>query len=84
MRNDPVDRIYNVRERRRGKKYLQILQHPLYVFINNICRFGNFNNIRILQHFPIPDVNNYSGNHKEIYDYFNITDEEIEYIRENL
>jgi hypothetical protein len=53
------------------------------VFINNICRFGNFNNIRILQHFPIPDVNNYSGNHKEIYDYFNITDEENIY-RENL
>ena len=34
-----------------AKKYLQILQHPLYVFINNICRWGNFNNIRILQSF---------------------------------
>lgn len=67
-----------------AKKYLQILQHPLYVFINNICRWGNFNNIRILQHFPIPKINNYSGNHKEIYDYFQITNEEIEYICENL
>jgi SAM-dependent methyltransferase len=66
-----------------AKKYLQILQHPLYVFINNICRWGNFNNIRILQSFPIPDIE-YSGNHAEIYNYFNITSEEIEYICANL
>ena len=66
-----------------AKKYLQILQHPLYVFINNICRWGNFNNIRILQSFPIPDIE-YSGNHAEIYNYFNITEAEIEYICANL
>jgi hypothetical protein len=66
-----------------AKKYLQILQHPLYVFINNICRWGNFNNIRILQSFPIPDIE-YSGNHKEIYDYFNITEDEINFINSNL
>lgn len=28
-----------------------ILEHPLYVFIRNICRWGNFNNIRILIFF---------------------------------
>jgi len=66
-----------------AQKYLQILQHPLYLFINNICRWGNFNNIRILQSFPIPDIV-YSGNHREIYDYFNITKEEEEYILANL
>ena len=66
-----------------AKKYLEILKHPLYIFINNICRWGNFNNIRILQSFPIPNIE-YSGNHKEIYNYFNITDEEIEYINTNL
>jgi len=66
-----------------AKKYLQILQHPLYIFINNICRWGNFNNIRILQNFPIPTIE-YSGNHQELYDYFNITKEEIEYISTNL
>jgi SAM-dependent methyltransferase len=66
-----------------AKKYLQILQHPLYVFINNICRWGNFNNIRILQSFPIPTIE-YSGNHQELYNYFNITKEEIEYICDNL
>jgi len=66
-----------------AKKYLQILQHPLYVFINNICRWGNFNNIRILQSFPIPTIE-YSGNHQEIYDYFKITEDEIKYITANL
>ena len=62
-----------------ANKYSKMLEHPLYVFINNICRWGNFNNIRILQSFPIPNID-YSGNHKEIYEYFNITKEEIDYI----
>ena len=66
-----------------SKKYLQILQHPLYVFINNICRWGNFNNIRILQNFPIPSIE-YFGNHQELYNYFNISEEEIKYICANL
>lgn len=66
-----------------AKKNKQILEHPLYIFINNICRWGNFNNIRILQNFPIPKIN-YTGDHKEIYNYFNITDEEIMYINNNM
>ena len=66
-----------------AKKYLQILQHPIYVFINNICRWGNFNNVRILQSFPIPNIK-HCENHQEVYDYFNITKEEIEYISDNL
>lgn len=66
-----------------AKKYLEILQHPMYVFINNICRWGNFNNIRILQSFPIVNMD-YTGDHQEIYDYFGITQEEIAYISEHL
>jgi hypothetical protein len=66
-----------------AKKYLEILQHPLYVFINNICRWGNFNNIRILQSFPLPEIE-YTGKKEEIYNYFNITEEEINYIHANL
>jgi SAM-dependent methyltransferase len=66
-----------------AKKYLQILEHPLYVFINNICRWGNFNNIRILQSFPIPNIE-YLGNYKEIYEYFNINEDEIDFISTNL
>jgi adenine-specific DNA-methyltransferase len=65
-----------------AKKYLNILQHPLYVFLNNICRWGNFNNIRILQSFPIPEIE-YTGEYNQIYSYFNISLEEIEFITNN-
>lgn len=66
-----------------AKKYAHILQHPLYVFINNICRWGNFNNIRILQSFPIPHIE-YTGNPQEIYTHFNITPGEVDYIQDNI
>jgi SAM-dependent methyltransferase len=65
-------------------KYTKILQHPLYMFLNNICRWGNFNNIRILQSFPIPPFAEYTGNPHDIYDAFHITDEERLYIGDNL
>ena len=55
-------------------KYREILDHPLYKFINNICRWGNFNNIRILQRFPLINDKN------KIYKELNITKEEIELI----
>ncbi len=57
----------------------KILEHPLYVFINNICRWGNFNNIRILQSFPIPNVENID----DIYHYFNINQQEINFINKH-
>lgn len=62
-----------------AKLYLKILQHPLYVFVNDICRWGNFNNIRVLQSFPKPTVG-YTGNHQELYDHFGITQEEQDFI----
>jgi hypothetical protein len=66
-------------------KYKEMLEHPLYVFLNNICRWGNFNNIRILQSFPIPAIENYnSGNLQELYDAFDIKEGERAYIEENL
>jgi adenine-specific DNA-methyltransferase len=71
------------RDKEQANRYLEILNHPLYLFINNICRWGNFNNIRILQSFPIPTIE-YSGNHNDIYDFFNITKEEIDYIHNHL
>jgi len=60
-----------------AQKYATILQHPLYVFLNNVCRWGNFNNIRILQNFPVPE------NPEDIYSSFGITPEEIEFITNN-
>jgi SAM-dependent methyltransferase len=56
---------------------LEILQNPLYVFLNNICRWGNFNNIRLLQSFPIPNNTN------DIYSSFQLTREEILYIQDH-
>lgn len=36
-----------------AEKIKSSLQHPLYKFLNDICRWGNFNNVRILQRFPV-------------------------------
>jgi len=55
----------------------KVLNHPIYKFINNICRYGNFNNIRILQDFPWCD------NYDKVYENFNITDIEIKLIENN-
>lgn len=58
-----------------AQKYKKILEHPLYIFINNICRWGNFNNIRILQKFPYPK------DEKNIYKSFNLNEKEINFIK---
>ena len=60
-------------------EYQTILRHPLYLFINNICRWGNFNNIRILQQFPKVE-----SRIQNIYDFFHICNEEISLIEEQL
>ena len=51
-----------------------ILKHPLYKFLNDICRWGNFNNIRILQSFPICD------DVDMVWYKFDISEEEKEFI----
>jgi adenine-specific DNA-methyltransferase len=41
------------------------LQQPIYCFLNDICRWGNFNNIRILQRFSLSfDENDISSLNK--------------------
>lgn len=65
--------------------YKSILEHPLYKFINDITRYGNFNCIRILQSFPKPGIGigidiDYTNS---VYDYFNITKKEIIYIQDH-
>jgi adenine-specific DNA-methyltransferase len=61
-----------------AKQIQKVLMHPLYIFINNICRYGNFNNIRILQHFP------YCNEYENVYNEFSITPEEIRFIEEHI
>lgn len=60
--------------KQKAEQIKTILEHPLYTFINNACRYGNFNNIRILQKFPICFTN-------DPYKEFQLTQEEIEYIQ---
>lgn len=55
-------------------EYKKVLDHDLYAFVNNICRWGNFNNIRILQRFPTPD------NPRDVYASFGITASERDFI----
>jgi methylase of polypeptide subunit release factors len=52
----------------------KVLSHPLYKFVNDICRYGNFNNIRILQCFP------YCKDYDQVYKKFKITKEEQKFI----
>ena len=66
------------KNKKQAEKIQKILMHPMYRFINNICRYGNFNNIRILQHFPK------CMNYKKVYETFDITKEEQEFIEKNL
>ena len=58
-------------------EFKKILEHPIYKFINDICRWGNFNNIRILQNLPII-------RDADLFNALNITNEEIEFIRQSL
>ena len=51
-----------------------VLKHPLYKFLNDICRWGNFNNIRILQSFPE------SQDVESVWEKFGITDAEKDFI----
>ena len=55
----------------------KVLSHPLYKFVNDICRYGNFNNIRILQRFPCCD------DYDKVYKKFKITKKEQKFIESN-
>lgn len=47
------------------------LNSETYVFLNNITRYGNFNNIRILQSFPILKDFNFTKQEKDFIKNFN-------------
>tara|TARA_B100000902_G_scaffold138830_1_gene136968 strand:- start:173 stop:1435 length:1263 start_codon:yes stop_codon:yes gene_type:complete len=57
-----------------ANKINKVLKHPLYKFVNDICRYGNFNNIRILQSFP------YCDDYDKVYKQFKITKKEQKFI----
>ena len=57
-----------------ANKINKVLKHPLYKFVNDICRYGNFNNIGILQSFP------YCDDYDKVYKEFKITKKEQKFI----
>lgn len=61
-----------------AKKINAILKHPMYKFINDINRFGNFNNLHVLQKLPKCD------DYENVYKKFNITPEELNFIETNI
>jgi len=72
-------------DKKQATYYCDILSHPLYIFLNNICRWGNFNNIRILQKFPKPIIKKYKKDDESIiFKYYKLTEEEINYIKTNM
>lgn len=38
-----------------AQRVARVLAHPLYRFLNDICRWGNFNSVRLLQRLPVPE-----------------------------
>ena len=66
--------------------YKKLLDHDLYRFLNNICRWGNFNNIRILQSFPLPKADTFdeAGSEAGIWNNFNLTKGEVDFIKEHV
>jgi len=65
------------RDKAEADNVSKVLGHPVYEFVNNICRYGNFNNIRVLQRFPSCD------SYDAVYETFGITAEEAEFIERN-
>jgi hypothetical protein len=58
------------------------LMHPLFVFLNNICRWGKFNNIRVVQSFPKIPMG--VVDERGIFDYFGLTDSERVFVLMNM
>ena len=69
--------FYRAENIEKAEKVAKILNHPLYKFINNICRYGNFNNIMIIKYFPLCEE------FEDVYDKFGITKEEQTFIEDN-
>jgi len=57
------------KDKQEAEKINNALNQDIYIFLNNITRYGNFNNVRVLQSMPI-------------YGTFELTEEELEFVKE--
>lgn len=51
------------KNKKEAEQIRQSLSSPIYLFLNNITRYGNFNNVRVLQKFP--EITSFSLNKEE-------------------
>lgn len=58
------------RTKREAIKVKGELDHPVYRGINNLTRYGNFNNIRVLQHLPLLKNVSLTRRETELAEYF--------------
>jgi len=68
------------KNKKEADKISTVLRHPLYKFLNNICKGSNSNNVRILQSFPAIQQCQYNLPADSIWDTFDITDSEKEHV----
>ena len=66
-----------VSSKEEGEKYIEILKHNLFKWLFQICKYSGFNNLILLKSFPEIDIEDIN---EELYEYFNLTQEEINYI----
>ena len=62
--------------------HFKFLKNKIYKFINNICRWGNWNYPEVIALFP--KIEKIDLSDENIYKYFNLTDDEIKIIEENV
>jgi len=60
-----------------------VLSKKIYVFLNNLCRWNNWNNVKIMRKFPKVDLSR-SWTDEELYKHFNLTLDEITLIEETI
>jgi hypothetical protein len=63
------------------KDYIDVLNSKLYTFIFTICKWSGFNIEKMYHNIPFIDT---SKTDEQLYNIFNLTEEEIQIIEENV
>lgn len=74
-----------VKDNEEGKKIVNLLESMLYKFILHYSKYSGFFTKEIIWSLPLPDENLISDfNNQELYEYFNLTAEEIRLIEDTI
>ena len=72
-----------VNSKEEGEKLIKILNSKLYTFYINIFKWSGWHNRVILNTLPIPNIKN-DFSDLDLYNYFGLSDEEINIIENNV